>query len=112
MSTAIDNESQLIHDIMQTLGKYAAVYRTNAGSIRLSNGKRFRGMPKGFSDILCVLPGGRAAFIECKVGDNKLSPEQERFLEHMQALGCMSGVAYTVADALRICGLETLICGD
>jgi hypothetical protein len=82
------NESSLVHDVIQELGKYGAVYRCNAGSIRLPNGKTFRGMPKGFSDIMLVLPGGKAYFIETKVKPNKPSDEQIAFIEKMRRLGC------------------------
>ena len=102
----VTGESQLIYEIMQELGRYGAVFRTNAGSIRLPNGKVFHGLPKGFADIMAILPGNRTCFIECKVEPNKPTPEQEEFLEKMRNLGCRAGVAYSVLDACRVCGLH------
>ena len=100
------DESRLVYDIMQTLGRFAAVYHCNSGSFKLPNGKWFRAMPKGFADIMAVLPGGKVAFIECKTDKGRLSDEQEKFLVRMKELGALSGVARTVSDALKICGIE------
>jgi len=103
----IISESRLIHEIMQYLGQYGAVYRCNSGSIKLPNGKRFNGMPKGFSDIMVILPGGQAAFIEAKTDKGKISPEQERFIAKMQSMGAKAGTARTVSEAAAICGIDT-----
>jgi len=103
-----NGESRLIYEIMQELGKYGAVYRCNSGSVPLDNGKRFNGMPKGFSDVMLILPGGRAAFIEIKTPSGIVSPEQERFLQKMRDMGAMAGVARSVDEALKICDLERM----
>ena len=97
------NESRLLYEVMFELGKYGAVYRTNSGSVRLPNGKTFRGMPKGFTDCMLILPGGQVCFVEIKIAPNKLSAEQAAFIEKMRRLGCRAGVAYSVVDALKIC---------
>lgn len=101
-----ENESRLVYEIMQTLGKHGAVFRTNAGNIRLPNGKSFRGMPKGFSDILFIGADGVACFVECKVGKNKASPEQKTFIDKMTAHNCRAGVAYSVDEAVHICKIK------
>ncbi len=106
MNNKEDNESRLVYEVMKELGKHGAVYRCNSGTVRLSNGSSFRGLPKGFSDIMLILPDGRAAFVECKVGKNKATPEQLAFIERMRTLGCRAGVAYCVAEAMEICGLS------
>ncbi|MDL2232250.1 VRR-NUC domain-containing protein [Ruminococcaceae bacterium OttesenSCG-928-L11] len=103
--TYIQNESRLIYEIMQELGKHGAVFRTNAGSIRLPNGKVFRGLPKGFSDILFIGRDGKACFVEAKVKPNKPEPEQIKFIEKMQSMGCLAGVAYSVDEAIHICSV-------
>ena len=98
-------ESQLVYQVMQALGKHGAVYRCNSGSVKLPNGKRFHAMPRGFSDVMVVLPQGKVAFIECKTSTGKSNPQQERFLSKMQGMGAMAGIARNVNDALEICGL-------
>ena len=98
-------ESQLVYQIMQEVGKYGVVFLCNSGSIRLPNGKRFSAMPKGFTDIMAVLNGGRVAFIEVKTDRGKPSPEQTQFISKMQGMGAMAGIARSVNDALEICGL-------
>jgi len=89
---------------MQELGKHGAVFRTNAGSIKLPNGKMLHGLPKGFSDIMFIRPDGVTCFIELKTGKNKPSPEQEAFICKMQGMNCRAGVAYSVDEAMSICG--------
>lgn len=100
------SESRLLYEIMQELGKHGAVYRCNAGSFKLSNGKWFRAMPKGFSDVLFIRPDGQACFVECKTDKGKLSDEQEKFIRRMQNLNARAGLAHSVTDALSICGIS------
>ncbi|GHU43908.1 hypothetical protein FACS1894111_10300 [Clostridia bacterium] len=100
------NESRLVYEVMQELGKYGAVYRCNSGSVKLPNGKRFNGMPKGFADVMLVRTDGVACFVECKADNGKLSEEQERFIERMQTFNAKAGVARSVDDALHICEIN------
>jgi hypothetical protein len=100
------NESNLVYEIMRELGKHGAVYRCNSGNIKMPNGKWFRGMPKGFSDILFVRADGTACFVECKTDKGKLSDEQTRFIERMQSLNARAGVVRSVSDALTLCGID------
>lgn len=103
--TTITNESQLVFEIMRELGKHGPVFRTNAGHIRLPNGKVFRGLPKGFSDVMFIGPEGRACFVEAKVEPNKPTAEQLKFIERMRSTGCYAGIAYSVAEAKKICNI-------
>lgn len=98
-------ESRLLHEIIREIGKHAAVYRCNSGSVILPSGKRFTAMPKGFADIMAVIPGGRVAFIEVKTKKGRLSTEQAQFISKMQGLGAMAGIARSVSEAMTICGL-------
>jgi len=100
------SESNLVYECMRELGKHGIVFRCNSGMVRLPNGKYFHGMPKGFTDIMLILPGGMVCFVETKVKPNKPSPDQEAFIAKMIRQGCRAGVAYSVDDALRICGLK------
>lgn len=79
-------------------------FRINVGKVRLPDGRWFStGVQPGFSDLFAVQPvTGRAVFIECKVGDNKTTPEQLRFIKVMREQGALAGVAYSVEDALKI----------
>ena len=45
------------------------------------------GMTAGVADYAFVLNGGQAAFIELKVGDNRLTVPQKIFADRVQALG-------------------------
>jgi len=103
METVKQNESRLVYEVMQALGKHGAVFRTNAGSIRLPNGKYFRALPEGFADVLFVRPDGVACFVECKTHKSKPTEKQTAFLTKMRRLNCRSGVAHSVSDALAIC---------
>ena len=100
------SESQLIYQIMQEIGKHGYVVRCNSGTIKLDSGKYFRAMPKGFTDIMAILPGGRVCFIEAKTEKGNLSPEQEAFIVKMQTLGCIAGAVRSIDEALRLCGIE------
>jgi len=99
-------ESRLLFEVMQALGKHGAVYRTNSGMIRLSNGKYFKGLPEGFADVMLIRPDGVACFVETKVKPNKPTDKQVDFIEKMRRSNCLAGVAYSVSEALEICGIE------
>ena len=98
-------ESRILFEVMQELGKHGAVYRCNSGQVKMPNGRYFRAMPKGFSDILFIRADGKACFVEVKKGKGKPTPEQAKFLERMRGLNCIAGVARSVNDALTLCGL-------
>ena len=100
------NESMIVNQIMRVLAKHGQVFRTNSGTVKTATGHTFHGLPKGFSDLMFVGPGGVAAFVEVKAPGGKASPEQLRFLGKMQGLGCRAGIAYSVLDACQICGIE------
>ena len=81
-------------------------FRINAGMIPTGE-KRSRRMirlaPKGFSDVVAVLPGsGRAVFIEIKTAKGKTTPFQDIFLEEMREQGALAFVARSVLDVQTI----------
>ena len=100
-------EHELMDNMRLALSQHdAVVFRANVGTGRTIDGRYFNtGLPKGFSDLFGVLPGGRAFFIECKVKPNKPAKEQVNFIEQMKSCGAYAGVAYSVEEALEICGL-------
>jgi hypothetical protein len=100
------SESRLVFEIMKEIGKVAAVYRTNAGQFYTKDGKRVSGLPRGFTDILAVLPNGKVAFLEVKTDTGKLSEEQAKFISKMQGLGVLAGVVRSTDEALKLCGLN------
>lgn len=102
-------ESMLVAQIIRALYPWVELYRANAGCVKTQSGTYFRGLPKGFSDLFGVLPADKCrygyalpVFIECKIGDGHLRPEQEKFLCKMRDRGAIVGVAYTVDQAVQI----------
>ena len=103
-------ESQLVSDVIRALYGCVRLMRANVGSVKLPDGRRFStGLPKGFPDLFGVLPPEYSrtgtpvpVFIECKVGANKPSPEQEQFVDHYRRMGCAAGIAWSVSDAWEI----------
>ena len=99
------SESRLLYEIMRELGKHGAVYRCNSGSVKLPSGKPFRAMPEGFSDIMFIRPDGGTCFVEVKAGKGKPTDKQIAFIEKMRRMNCRAGVAYSVTEAMEICGI-------
>ena len=99
------NESRLIFECMQLLGKHGAVFRTNAGRFYTKDGVPVSGLPKGFTDLLFIRPDGRAAFIELKTDKGKPTQEQAQFIAKMQGMGAYAGIARTPDEAAAICGI-------
>jgi hypothetical protein len=60
------------------------------------------GVRSGVPDITIHLPGGRTAFLELKAATGRLSPEQQRFMDQVAAIGCLTAVAYAIDEALEI----------
>jgi len=76
-------------------------YRINSGMIRTDKGYMVKLAPRGFSDIVGVLEGGRALFIEVKMGKNKPTALQKMFLEEMREQGALAFVAWGIEDVER-----------
>jgi len=107
--------------------KNIRLFHNNTGSFPIGNvdaPRYFRaGLCKGSSDIVGVVTQyiealdwnhhygpesyrGVSVFIECKVGRDKLRPEQKVFLDDMRERGCIVGVAHSVEEAQEILGLK------
>jgi hypothetical protein len=54
--------------------------------VNIMNLKR-SGMKAGVADIVVLRPGGRAYFLELKVGNNKMQDEQVRFKMIVESMG-------------------------
>ncbi len=59
------------------------------------------GSTPGIPDIIGVLPGGRALFIEVKTAKGHLSDHQENFLKNAGDMGAMCIVARSVQDLIE-----------
>lgn len=112
------------HDIqarvMLELSKHGRVFRTNAGEYyqgKVAYSREFRqnvlvdlrcvkGLPRGFSDLMVVTPGGHVAFVETKTPVGRPTKEQIRFIETMRELGCAAGIARSPEDALKLITME------
>lgn len=113
-------ESVIQNQIRVELSKQGLlVFRTNAGEywqgkrvmLRqilqfpnqpvLINLHKVDGLPKGFSDLLCI-GQNQTAFIETKNETGKPTPEQLKFIARMQSLGHAAGVARSVQEAVKI----------
>ena len=109
-------ESVIQNQIRVELSKHnLLVFRTNAGEYWqgqqvfskeynqpvLINLRKVDGLPKGFSDLLCI-GDHRTAFIETKSETGRIRPEQIKFLDRMKQLGHAAGIARSVEEAVRI----------
>ena len=109
----ISNNKQAEHQIQDNIRlalsqKGFAVFRTNVGRVRMSDGRYFdTGLPKGFSDLIAI-KDGKITFIEVKTPIGKASPEQINFIMCMKKqYGCKAGVCRSVEDAIELCGDST-----
>ena len=102
-------ERAIQSQILQWLGyHHIKAFRINAGMVRTGEGRSsriIRMAPKGFSDIMGVLPGGRAIFIEVKAKGGKPTQMQLDFLGDMIAQGAIALVAYCTEDVEKELGV-------
>ena len=94
------------------------LFRNNTGTLRDANGRPVQfGLCKGSADLIgwkrvTVTPemvGQQVAVflsIEVKTPTGRLRPEQQQWLDAVQAAGGIAGVARSVEDALRIVTAE------
>lgn len=78
-------------------------HKLRDGSLLLRNPRRVSsGVPRGFSDLMAVIRGGRVAFIECKSKTGKPTKDQQNFIAVMREMGCPAGIARSAEDAIKI----------
>ena len=85
------SESHVLDGCLRYL-KVCGIYhwRNNTGAVQIAPGRFMRFGKKGSSDIIGVLPDGRALFVECKSQKGRLSPEQKKFIDDVKNLGCLA----------------------
>lgn len=105
--TRLPSETSLIDAILRYLRAQGCfVWRNNSGATAYhARGRRSRfvryGLP-GSSDVIGVMPGGRAIFLEAKRRPNTLTSRQGEFLNRMRELGAVAEVIYDVRDLERL----------
>jgi hypothetical protein len=77
-----------------------AVLNAGRRGQKAMNQARREGAAWGFPDVACLAPGGRAAFIEFKRSDGKLSDSQAEWIERLREMGFPATVARDPDDAL------------
>lgn len=94
------------------------LFRNNTGVLRDQHGRPVQfGLAKGSADLIgwttrTITPdmvGQRIAVftsIEVKTSTGRLRPEQQQWLEAVQAAGGIAGVARSVEDAARLTGAD------
>ncbi len=92
--------------IMKALTPHGTVFRINNGAFYTTDGSFIPAtLPKGFSDLIFIR-SGEISFVEVKVKPNRPTVEQLHFISNMQKRGCKAGVAYSVEESLKICGVD------
>lgn len=103
----IQREAELHRAIVETLRKAARgdviwFHCPNGEHRNAVTGARLKalGVRAGVADLCFVLPGGRAAFLELKRGNGRLSRYQHAFAAACERAGALHAVASTIDDAL------------
>ena len=69
-------------------------WRNTTGAVKAQSGYWLHYGKKGSSDIIGVLPDGRALFVECKAPKGgRLSKEQEEFIDEARRNGALCIIA-------------------
>jgi hypothetical protein len=100
-------ETDIQNKIRIALSAYGVVIRQNTGNFLTPDGRRVKCGATGLSDLLFI-GDGYIAFIEVKKPGGNIRPEQKNFIRRMHELHHRAGIAYSVDDALRIAGIQTL----
>lgn len=97
-------EHAIQNSIRLALADSCYLFRMNVGTGYTQDGRYFStGVPKGFSDLFGFRKSdGRAVFIEVKTKTGRVSADQLRFIEKMNADGAIAGVCRTAQDAVKL----------
>lgn len=89
-------------DIQQRLGRLLYYAIPMGGARSKTEAAIFKGLgvKAGVPDIALVFPGGRAAFIELKIGSKKLSPTQRLFIFNATEFGAYTEVCWSLDDVI------------
>jgi hypothetical protein len=115
------SESRIQAEIRLALSEHGICFRTNAGEFYqgkpvyskefnqrvLINLRPVHGLPIGFPDLLFIRNDGTVFFIETKTESGRLRTEQINFIDRMDQLGIVAGVARSVEDAIKLIGRKT-----
>jgi hypothetical protein len=106
------SEQRIQQEIRLAISKgHTRVFRNNTGTLRDANGRPVQfGLCKGSADLIgwrtvtitSEMVGQQVAVftsIEVKTPTGKVQPEQQQWLEAVQAAGGIAGVARSVEDA-------------
>jgi hypothetical protein len=106
------SEQRIQQEIRLAISKgHTRIFRNNTGTLRDANGRPVQfGLARGSADLIgwttrTVTPemvGQRIAVftsIEVKTPTGKVQPEQQQWLEAVQAAGGIAGIARSVEDA-------------
>lgn len=85
------------------LGWVGKVTRLKGGAIRIDNPRPLHaGLAKGSADLIGWTKDGVFASVEIKYGNDRVSPDQTRWIEWVKRGGGRAGIARSVEDALII----------
>jgi len=94
--------AELVHDALLAIqAPDVCAWNQKSGALPGAGGRPVRFGVVGHSDLMALV-GPRARFmaLECKVGRDRLSPEQAAFLARVNSLGGIGREIRSVADAL------------
>lgn len=99
------NPEPLESEIQRTILQYLEIrgifhWRNNTGALK-SDTRFVRFGHKGSSDIVGVLPGGRALFIEVKRRTGRLTEAQKEFIARAHMAGALAFEARSVEEVDR-----------
>jgi|TARA_B100001964_G_scaffold105645_1_gene117928 hypothetical protein len=79
------------------------IFRVNAGAVQTKQDRYVRLAPKGVSDIIGMLRGGFLLAIEVKTPErkNRVTIEQQNFLDIVRLYGGLSFVCWDPEDAVK-----------
>ncbi|MCK4340262.1 MAG: hypothetical protein KAY37_00890 [Phycisphaerae bacterium] len=99
-------ETELVQACLEVLRlRGCLMWRNNTGATRYADRygrmRLVRFGPRGSSDILGLLPGGRFLAVECKVGRNKPTLCQQVFLNQVNENGGLGVCVWSVGELLE-----------
>lgn len=77
------------------------IWSPEYGQYILTELRPYKGMPKGFSDLLYIGPAADTVFLEIKNERGKTSEEQDRFLALMKKYGHSAAVVRSADEAIK-----------
>lgn len=100
----MNSETLIQNQIRIALSEFGICIRLNTGYFKTDDGRTVKCGIAGMPDLMFLGPAGQTVWIEVKTDIGKPSKAQTRFIDRLQQMGHVAGIARNEREALELIG--------